>query len=362
MSTIAETFAPLVEKMALRYVDADRFNIAPASKKFDCKFLEPGFVSYQDVPGGKMELLKKETIERAMESAVGIPVTVGHTMVTPETRASLEHGTVTGWYFNSDDGWYHVTGTIDTDEALNLIRAGQRPSCGFSVQDLGAGGRDHGIRFDQEITSLTFNHLAIVERPRYAGADFRLNSIVSAIPTMNVFKFLRKLVTTKTVDGKPVEETSTVSHEASGDTEVEIDGKMVRLNELFETYLKETAGAFTITPDTALEVSGKVVTMGELADAHRKNAARTNSTTETPEQKAAREKLEADKKIADDQRANELAVANKKKTDDEETARKNGESAFFKLHTANATPKIDGGFSTNSGSLKEKCERAKGRY
>lgn len=363
MSTLIANLPPVV---ALRYHDSERFNIAAGSKKFDCKFLEPGFVSYRDIPGGKLELLRKQTIERAMDTAVGIPLTIGHTMVTAENRVNLENGVVTGWYFNSEDGWYHVTGTVDTDEALQLIRKGHRPSCGFKVLDLAPGGRDHGIRFDQEIADLVFNHLAIVERPRYAEADFRLNSITSVHPTMNVFKFLRKLVTTKTVDGKPVEEISTVPHEASGNTEVEIDGKMVRLNELFDAYLKETAEAFTITPDTALEVSGKAVTMGQMADAYRKNQARTNSVTETPEQKLARETKEAaDKKTADDQRANEIAAADQKKKDDEAAKQREndaGKSAFFTLHAARQNPKTDAGFSTTSGSLKEKCELGAKRY
>lgn len=352
-----------LENLSLRFVDGERFNIAPASKKFDCKFLEPGFVSYRDV-GGKLELLKKETIERAMDSAVGIPVTIGHEMVTAENRSALERGVVEAWHFNSEDGWYHVTGTIDSEEALRLIRQGHRPSCGFAVRDLAPGGKDHGIRYDQEIADLVFNHLAIVERPRYAGADFRLNSITSANKTMNVFKFLKKLVTRENgADGQPVEKISTVPHEVSGDTEVEIDGKMVRLNELFDTFLKETAEAFTITPETALEVSGKAVTMGQLADAYRKNAARANSAaTETPEQKTAREaKEKADKAEADKQRANQIAADEQKKKDDE-AARKNGESAFFTLHSARSTPKTDAGYSTTSGSLKEKCERGAKRY
>lgn len=358
----------VLETLALRYVDADRFNIAPTSKKFDCKFLEPGFVSYRDV-GGKLELLKKETIERAMDSAVGIPVTIGHTMVTRENRAELENGIVTGWYFNSEDGWYHVTGTIETENALSLIRAGHRPSCGFSVQDLGPGGRDHGIRFDQEIADLLFNHLAIVERPRYAGADFRLNSITSAIlPNMDnkIVKFLKRLVTRENAaaDGTPGKEViTTQAHDISGNTEVEIDGMKVRLNELFDTYLQETASAFTATPEDSLEISGKAVTMGELATAWRAHKSRANAlVTETPEQKLAREKKEADDKAAvETQRQNQIA-ADQKKKDDEEATRKNGEASFFKLHTAAVTPKTDGGYSTNSGSLKEKCKRAKGRY
>ena len=331
MSTITAT--------ALRSLDLDRFNLAPNSRNFDCKFLEPGFVSYRDV-GGKLELLRKETIDRCMNSVIGTPLIVGHTDVTPENRADLEHGTITEWYFNSEDGWYHVKGQADTDRAVELIRIGWKPSCGYRVVGLQVGGMDHGIRYDQEISDLEFNHLAIVERPRYAGSDFRLNSHQQP---MNVFKLLKKLVTRENgADGKPVESVKTEATEISGDTEVEVNGQKVRLNELFQTYLDETARAITITPEDALEVSGKAVTMGDLAAAHKAATARVNTAPvipagETAEQKLAREKTESEK-------------------------RENDKAAFFTLHTARSAAKVNGGFSTTAGSLKEKCELGAKRY
>ncbi len=349
----------------MRYRDGDRFNIAADSKTFDCKFIEPGFVSYRDTPGGKLELLKKETLDRCMPSCVGNALTIGHAEVTPENRAELENGVIESWYYNSDDGWYHVKGVVDTEPAKQRINAGQRPSCGYKVLALGSGGMDHGIRYDQEILDITFNHLAIVERPRYADAEFRLNSYNVSNPSMNVIKFLKKLVTpTAGADGKPV--THEV-REISAETEIEIDGQKVRLNELFQTYLTETVEALSATPEDALEISGKAVTMGELTASYRKNKARTN---EAPPKKDE-PKVEAKKEepVVETTRINsvvetpEQKAAAAKAKSDEETTRKNGLEAFTMLNVARSAPgKIDGGYSTSSGSLKEKCELGAKRY
>ena len=331
MSTIVAT--------TLRRLDLERFNLAPNSRDFDCKFLEPGFVSYRDVPGGKLELLKKETIDRCMNSVIGTPLIIGHTDVDDTNRAELEQGVVKEWYFNSQDGWYYVKGTVDTEKAQELIKCGHKPSCGYRVVGLQVGGVDHGIRYDQEISDLEFNHLAIVERPRYAGSDFRLNSLVSNPTNMNVFKFLKKLVTRENdADGKPVESTKMEATEISAEAELTIDGKQVRLNSLVEAY---KAAQAVVSPEDALEIDGKQVTIAELADAHRKVAARGNAAPaapagETDEQKLAREKLEKE-------------------------TRENGQSAFFALHSARIAPK-EGTYSTTAGSLKEKCELGSKRY
>ena len=352
----APFFSSQVEtETQLRFVDGSRFNISADSKIFDCKLIEPGIVSYRD-QSGNIELLRKETLDRCMASVVGNPLTLHHTQVTAENRTDVEQGIVNEWSYNSEDGWYYVKGVADTEPAKARMRAGAKPSCGYQVRQLGAGGVYHGIRYDAEILDLVFNHLAIVDRPRYEGASFRLNSIANN-STMNVFKLLKKIVTRENdADGKPVEATKVVPHDISGESEIEIDGQKVRLNELFETYLKETAEAFTTTPEDSFEISGKAVTMGQLADAYRKNRARANAAaTETPEQKA---KLEKDEAAAKAQRDN--AAAEKEKA--EKAARKNNTSAFFTLHVARTDPKIDGGFSTSSGSLKEKCERGAKRY
>jgi len=329
----------------LRQLTLERFNFAADAKTFDCKHIEPGIINYRD-QGGGFELLKKETIDRCMASVVGNPVTVGHVMVTAENRMEVENGIVQEWYYNSEDGWYHVKGVADTPQAKTLMQV-KRPSCGYKVLSFGPGGVYHGIRYDQEITGIEFNHLAIVDKPRYEDATFRLNTNVSNPEKMNVFKFLQKLVTRENgADGKPVETTKEVATEIPASSEVEIDGKMVRLSELGEVWMKQTAAAAVsrANGDDEVEIDGKRVKMNELVDCYKKNAAaRTNAADTILDKSMAKPEDKLADKTADD-------------------------AAFFTLHsrrdnaaaTVNDTPVQVG--EGNSGSLRDRCARAKGRY
>lgn len=357
METVIEKPAESVETgTQSRFKDGARFNFASDAKTFDCKFLEPGFVSYRDC-GGKMELLRKETIQRCMDSIIGCPVTINHVEVTDSNRTEVENGRVNSWYYNSDDGWFYVKGTVDTEEAKFRINTGHRPSCGFQVgMPMGPGGMDHGIRYDQEILDLKFNHLAIVERPRYEGAVFRLNHIVSNPNKMQLFKFLKKLVTTATgADGKSTETATVQSRDISGDTEVVIDGAPVRLNELFTAHSAESAASLDASENDSFEIDGKTVTVGQLVASYKKQKARANAApaavaaaaavpAETAEQKTARE-------------ADELAQRN-----NAAAIKVQGTDAFFTLHAARTAQKPEGVSTTNSGSLRERCAAANGRY
>jgi len=340
----------------LRYIDTERFNIAAESRKFDCKFIEPGLVSYRDVGGG-LELLRKETLDRCMASAIGNPLIVGHTHVNAENRLALEEGVILDWHYNAEDGWFYVKGTADTESAKSRMRRGERPSCGYKVLALGPGGTYHGIRYDAEILDLQFNHLAIVDRPRYEDAHFRLNSKA-------MFKFLKRLITRENdAEGKPVEVIKTEAHEVAASTEVEVNGMKVRLNELFDTYMAETAAAFNAGPNDGIEAAGKVITMSELAAAHKKKLDRENALA--AEKKEADEKAAAEKK-ATEERENALA-AEKKAADDKEAAakleRENGINAFKTLQAAaSASAPADGSVAVSSGSLAEKVALGKKRY
>jgi len=341
----------LAEQANLRYAEGVRFNIAAESKKFDCKFIEPGIVSYKD-QGGGIELLRKETIDRCMASVVGNPLIVGHTYITAANRTDLEQGIVNEWSYNSEDGWYYVSGTADSHEVQERMRRGERPSCGYRVKELGPGGVYHGIRYDAEIIDIEFNHLAVVDRPRYEHAEFRLNAIATVSnQTMNVFKFLKKLVTRENgADGKPVETTKVESHEVSGETEIEVDGKMIKLNTLAETFMEQTKAAVvrTASGDDEVEIDGKNVKVNELVDAYRK---RNNAAA--PAAPAATVVAPAAPVISVPPAAPAAAPAAPATRDN---------AAFEKLQAASLSAAVPGDFSTTSDSLAERCARGSKRY
>lgn len=317
----------------------DRFNIASDAKSFDCKFIEPGLVNYKD-QGGGIELLRKETLDRCMASAVGNPLTVGHVMVNAENRMALEEGIVHEYYFNPENGWYHVKGTADTPRAKSLLPL-KKPSCGYRVTSFGPGGVYHGIRYDKEITGIEFNHLAIVDKPRYEDAVFRFNQA-----SMNLFKFLRNLVTRENgADGQPGQEvTKTETIELSGDTQVTLPtGEQIRLNDLGKKWMEQTKAAVETPQDGNTMVDcgdcGKVK-LNELIESYRKNKM----------DEAEKEKKEVERKNAAEE---EKKAAEKKKADDA--------AAFARLNSArtNGAPAPT---EKSSGSLAERLEAGRKKY
>lgn len=362
MSTTAE-LPPTSDQQTLRFAEGARFNIAAESKKFDCKFIEPGIVSYKD-QGGGIELLRKETIDRCMDSVVGNPLIVDHTYITAGNRTDLEQGIVNAWSYNAEDGWYYVSGEADTPEVQDRMRRGERPSCGYRVKKLGPGGVYHGIRYDAEILDIEFNHLAVVNRPRYEHAEFRLNAIATVSnQTMNVFKFLKKLVTRENgADGKSVESTKVESHEVSGETEIEIDGKLVKLNNLAETYMTETKAAVvrSASGHDEVEIDGKNVKVNELVETYRK--ARCNGTPEhekketKAEEKAEHARENAAAPVVDAPAADAPAA------DAPAAQETRDNSAFIKLSNASLSAAIPSEYSTTSDSLAERCARGAKRY
>lgn len=353
----------------VRVVEGDmRFNFASDARSFDAKFIEPGLISYRDHEKGGIELLRRETIERNMWSCIGNPVIVKHKLVTAENRLMLEQGVISDWYFCPSDGWFHVKGVIEGEDAKGRIRRGEKPSCAYIVRSFGPGGKHHDIRYDKEITDLTFNHLAVVEKPRFEDSSFRLNSVhVSQPKNMNVIKFLKKLVTRENgADGKPTESTKVESHEVPSTTLIDVDGKMVPISEIAEGYRKNAAAPAPDAPlqvaaDDTMEIDGKPVPVSEVIAGYRKNAAA--APAETPEQKAARDAAEALRlNAAPEGETPEQKVVR------EAALRTNAAATvkpFFTLHNARenaAAAVVASPRSKTSGSISDRCKSGQERY
>ena len=360
---------------------AERFNLAPDGTKFKSRFIEPGLVSYRDTPGGGLELLRKETIDRCIVSAIGNPLTLGHVHVGAENRMEVEQGIVLDVSYNIEDGWYYCEGTVDTDAARTAIRDGKSPSCAYAVLEFGPGGTYHGIKFDREIMDISFQHLAIVEKPRYEGAIFRLNAIVSN-QGKNMFKFLKKLVTRKNeADGKITETAETQVSEVSGDTTIDIDGNTVRLNDLATVWKTQKGLVFNATDDDEFEIDGSAVRFHDLAAAYRKHRCNESEAAKKAEAEAEASKkheneAEASKKHEAEEakkRENEAeeakkreneAAAEKAKKEEEDKKRENSAPNHFQtLHFAreNSISEINRA-EINSGSIIDRVKAGQLRY
>jgi hypothetical protein len=362
----------LLDASPIREILAERFNLAEGSSRFSCRLVEPGIISYLNTPEADVVLIRKETYDRALQTAMGNPLTIDH--IAMDESVSFEevsNGKIDAVRYNAADGWFWVDGVVDTDQAKNLMRRGHRPSCAFKEKKVAVnttGLRYHGFHYDKEITELEFHHLAIVKKPRFEEAIFRLNSIVP--PTMkNIFTLLRNVVSRKNkADGSPeldaagkeITESRQENIELSPDTEVTIGigdkAKTVRLNELGRVWMDATAGV--ISDESEIEipecdgVAACKVRVNALKAAYVKN--RKN---EAESEAAAKKKKEDDDK--ETARVNALSVEEKKA----EVERKNQFHITLKdaERRGNAI-QTEGGFSTTSGSLRDKCAEGAKRY
>jgi hypothetical protein len=117
-------------------------------------------------------------MDKILPSFVGKPVTIDHVEGSPNEimNAGRAVGTVTNAYWNPDTGWYECKFTVENEDARKKVESGWSVSCAFDVaEQTGPGGEYHAIPFDEEITSGTFTHLALVENPRYEDSKIFKN-------------------------------------------------------------------------------------------------------------------------------------------------------------------------------------------
>ena len=261
---------------------AVRTNAKMWASKFRSNFIEPGLVRFVINGDEIISYLSKATIDKALKTLEGKPLTVKHHLpngeqVKPDTMKSHGHGYVANAYYNAQTGWYDCDGVCDTDEARAAIQRGGKVSCKYNVKRTGPGGMWHNMPYDEELTEIEFEHLAIVDKPRYEGAEIRLNSKTNHITnmTLNPFKWFKK-------------DATTANGEIAPDTVVELgDGKTVRLNDAIESYRKKTAAAeqrdnaAEVDENAEFEIDGKRVTLGAILEAH--------NSVEEPKKEAAKE-------------------------------------------------------------------------
>lgn len=292
----------------------ERLNFVAGGKRFRCDFIEPGLVNYGDV-GGETELLRRETIQAALDSALGNPLTIGHVpaRMNAVELQRLSKGRIDKVGFDAASGWFFCEGECD-EKGRDMIRNNSKPSCGYVVLGFGPGGVWHNIPYAREITKIRFHHLALVDRPRYEDASIRLNSKSNNPPAM--FNFKRLFSRPKEGGG---EETVTETGTITPDTQIEVSPGVFK-------PAAEAIRNNDIKPDSQIEFPGKdgkpvKTTFADLCDAHafRENAKAEQAAREEQERKNAKEA--ADRKAA------------------EEAERKNqGPQHFRVLSSARATP------------------------
>ena len=303
--------------------------VAENAEKFTCKVMQPGLISYNDSGNGVL-LVTKEAIDRMSPGFVGKPVIDERHMDGLESKdfGRVADGVITNTFWN-DEGWMCYDVLIWNPKTKEHMRSGDYGvSNAYRIKEFKGGGVHNAIPYDQEVVDGEPTHLAIVKSPRYNGAAILLNSL----PTGgSMIKAWLKRINDAVKNA--------IDPQAS---EVEVDGKKVPLKMLIEAWEAEQAehaaatpapaadGSEELGPDSTVPVQGKDIKIQDMINSYKTKVAKNAAPPETDEEKAAREKKEADEKAALEAKNAEAAAAaeakaKKDKEDAEALEKKNAE-------------------------------------
>ena len=183
--------------------------------------------------------------------------------LTPQNMKQLGCGYITEVFYNATDGWWYGRGVVDTDEAAQEINRVGFCSVGYHVNSVNPAGVWHDIKYHDEITDFSGEHLAIVGNPRYEEATIKLNSKT----TMKLFQWIRKFASgatpTDAQNAKPEDpifgETTFEIPVAEGKTE------SVTLERLTEVYLLNAK--HEVTPESEITCNGKTYKVNAMIQA-----------------------------------------------------------------------------------------------
>jgi hypothetical protein len=131
----------------------------------------PGVARYDSAEGDSLTVfINEDTIRRMGTTFAGRPVFVEHVETVDENINELRKE-ADGWviesFFNQADGKNWVKFIVVTDRGFEAIRRGFRLSNAYIPSQFGPGAQWNGVPYQKEVLEGAFEHLAIVDNPRY---------------------------------------------------------------------------------------------------------------------------------------------------------------------------------------------------
>ena len=145
-------------------------------RHFKSRFIQPGIAGYPGQFGNV--LIKKESLDRFIDTMVGVPVIINHKDLNKDNADDERVGVVNSVWYDDKDGWYWCDGIIWNETAQNLITDKKwSVSCSYDVKTANdEGGSENNIQYDMEFLDGAFTHLALVDNPRYERANIVFNA------------------------------------------------------------------------------------------------------------------------------------------------------------------------------------------
>jgi hypothetical protein len=144
-------------------------NQLPTAQRFFGMHFEPGLAEYQDAPDQDAYriLVSQDLINAMNPSFEGKPFFVNH---VDDINEREPDGYVVKSFFNTPDGRTWAEFMCCTEEGLKAIKQGWVLSNAYVPSEFGKPGIWHGMDYEKEVMRAEFEHLALVDNPRYEGS------------------------------------------------------------------------------------------------------------------------------------------------------------------------------------------------
>lgn len=239
--------------------------------------MEPGVAEYREPDAEPYRILiNEDTVKQMDKTFPGKPVYVRH--VNEVNLANLQQeadGYVSDSFYNKSDGKHWVKFIAISDKAKQAIKAGWKLSNAYVPKTFSNGGMWHGLDYQKEVTSGEYEHLALVENPRYED---------SVIMTPEAFKKynndkeleLKKLANSKDEKGDKKMGLNFFKR-AKVENSIDLEGLMVTLptskkdilvNELVAAYDKIENMHGYASPDHMVKVGENEMSVKDLVKKH----------------------------------------------------------------------------------------------
>lgn len=317
--------------------------------------------------------VNEKTIREMGPTFEGCPVFVQHVDEVNLENIQIEaDGYVVKSFYNAADGKHWVEFMIVSDRGHQSISQGWKLSNAYIPTKFGPGGEWNGMRYDKEVLAGEFEHLAIVDNPRYAESKIftpeqfkayndqlqvelhRVANSKTKGEGMSKLKFWKRSEVTKIENSADLESLSITLPESK---------KEMTVGEMVKNMDSSMMPDHMANGDHKVKVGEETMTVNELVDRHMKLCANKAGTGEQGEDAAAdpgaehagdetalndagetddeggdegQDKDEAREKAKEDKKKNDLAVTKAKEAKDK--ADKAHFEALKNAHKIDAEP------------------------
>lgn len=275
-------------------------------------------------------LVLEDAMQKMDPTFQGKPVYVGHVPGVELNDIQDADGYVVRSFFNQADGKHWCEFLVTTDKGHEAIRKGWNLSNCYVASELEKGGGTwHGVDYIKEVKNAEYEHLAIVQQPRYEE---------SIILTPEQFKKynedrlerLKRLQNENETKTKTKEKKSMFNFfkkervENSADLEsmmVELpkSKKQMPLSEVISKYDERLVNGYHCNGDEMIKVGESMMNVSELVTKHLEMQKAQNELDE--EKKKNEAKVDEEKKANEDKaKEEEEKKANEAKAEEEKKA------------------------------------------